>query len=32
VAVLDIPQIGLNAVVFEGTGGHVLEDGPGHLR
>jgi sortase A len=32
VAVLHIPQIGLNAVVLEGTSGAVLEDGPGHLR
>lgn len=32
VAVLSIPEIGLNAVVFEGTSGLVLEDGPGHLR
>jgi sortase A len=32
VAVLSIPQIGLNAVVLEGTSGQVLEDGPGHLR
>ena len=32
VAVLTIPQIGLNAVVLEGTTGSVLEDGPGHLR
>jgi LPXTG-site transpeptidase (sortase) family protein len=32
VAVLNIPEIGLNAVVFEGTSGQVLEDGPGHLR
>jgi len=32
VAVLDIPKIHLNAVVFEGTSGQVLEDGPGHLR
>jgi sortase A len=32
VAVLTIPQIGLNAVVLEGTTGQVLEDGPGHLR
>jgi sortase A len=31
-AVLTIPQIGLNAVVLEGTTGQVLEDGPGHLR
>jgi sortase A len=32
VAVLTIPQIGLNAVVLEGTTGSVLEEGPGHLR
>jgi sortase A len=32
VAVLNIPEIGLNAVVFEGTSGQVLESGPGHLR
>ena len=32
VAVLNIPEIGLNAVVFEGTSGQVLEQGPGHLR
>lgn len=32
VAVLTIPEIGLNAVVFEGTSGAVLEGGPGHLR
>jgi LPXTG-site transpeptidase (sortase) family protein len=32
VALLTIPEIGLNAVVFEGTSGQVLEDGPGHLR
>jgi sortase A len=32
VAVLRIPQIGLSAVVLEGTGGEVLEGGPGHLR
>jgi sortase A len=32
VAVLTIPQIGLSAVVLEGTTGQVLEDGPGHLR
>jgi LPXTG-site transpeptidase (sortase) family protein len=32
VAVLDIPQIGLHAVVLEGTTGMVLENGPGHLR
>ena len=32
VAVLNIPEIGLNTVVFEGTSGQVLEGGPGHLR
>ena len=32
VAVLNIPAIGLNAVVFQGTSGQVLENGPGHLR
>ena len=32
VAVLAIPQIGLNAVVLEGTTGSVLEKGPGLLR
>jgi sortase A len=32
VAVLSIPEIGLNAVVLEGTSGGVLEGGPGHLR
>jgi LPXTG-site transpeptidase (sortase) family protein len=32
VAVLRIPEIGLNAVVLEGTSGQVLENGPGHLR
>ena len=32
VAVLSIPEIGLNAVVLEGTSGQVLEGGPGHLR
>jgi hypothetical protein len=32
VAVLRIPEIGLNAVVLEGTTGAVLEGGPGHLR
>jgi len=32
VAVLTIPQIGLNAVVLEGTSSQVLEGGPGHLR
>jgi sortase A len=32
VAVLHIPEIGLNAVALEGTSDAVLEDGPGHLR
>ncbi len=32
VAVLTIPEVGLSAVVLEGTTGEVLEDGPGHLR
>jgi sortase A len=32
VAVLSIPEIGLNAVVLEGTTSDVLEGGPGHLR
>jgi sortase A len=32
VALLTIPEIGLNAVVFEGTSGQVLENGPGHVR
>jgi sortase A len=32
VAVLSIPQIGLSAVVLEGTSSDVLEGGPGHLR
>lgn len=32
VAVLDIPRIGVHDVVFEGTTGMVLENGPGHLR
>lgn len=31
-AVIDIPEIGLHAVVFEGTTSGVLEKGPGHLR
>jgi len=31
-AVIDIPEIGLHAVVFEGTTSDVLESGPGHLR
>ena len=32
VAVLDIPEIGLNTVVFEGTTSGIMENGPGHLR
>jgi LPXTG-site transpeptidase (sortase) family protein len=32
VAVLNIPEIGVKAVVLEGTSGAVLEGGPGHLR
>jgi len=32
VAVLTIPKLHLNEVVFEGTTGAVLEKGPGHLR
>lgn len=32
VAVLDIPEIHQHDVVFEGTSGGVLENGPGHLR
>jgi sortase A len=32
VAVLRIPEIGLNAVVLEGTSSEVMEGGPGHLR
>ena len=32
VAVLHIPEIGMSAVVLEGTSGEVLEGGPGHLR
>jgi sortase A len=32
VAVLNIPAIGLRTVVFQGTTGSVLENGPGHLR
>lgn len=31
-ALLQIPAIGLQAVVLEGTTGQVLENGPGHLR
>lgn len=32
VAVLDIPRLHLKEVVFEGTTGAVLENGPGHVR
>jgi sortase A len=32
VAVLNIPEIGLTTVIFEGTSGRVLESGPGHQR
>ncbi|MDQ7903023.1 class E sortase [Phytohabitans sp. ZYX-F-186] len=32
VAVLRIPAIGLRTVVFEGTSGEVLQQGPGHRR
>jgi len=32
VAVLSIPEIGLNVVVLQGTTSDVLEGGPGHLR
>lgn len=32
VAIITIPQIKLNAVVFEGTSAAVLENGPGHAR
>ena len=32
VALLNIPEIDLNTVVFQGTSGEVLEGGPGHLR
>jgi sortase A len=32
VAVLEIPGLGLNEVVVEGTSGTQLVDGPGHLR
>jgi LPXTG-site transpeptidase (sortase) family protein len=32
VAILRIPEIGINTVVLEGTSGEVLEGGPGHLR
>ncbi len=32
VAVLSIPEIGLHAVVLQGTTSDVMEGGPGHLR
>ncbi|MFY1634947.1 sortase [Solwaraspora sp. WMMB335] len=32
VAVLSIPRLDLREVVFEGTTGSILQDGPGHLR
>jgi sortase A len=32
VGVLNIPDIGLTTVIFEGTSGRVLESGPGHQR
>ena len=32
VGVLNIPDIGLTSVLFEGTSGRVLESGPGHQR
>ena len=32
VGVLNIPEIGLTTVIFEGTSGQVLESGPGHQR
>ncbi|MFF5018422.1 sortase [Streptomyces sp. NPDC001165] len=32
VALLDVPQLGLNQVVFEGTDAAVMTDGPGHRR
>jgi sortase A len=32
VAVLEIPKLHLKEVVFEGTSGAVLENGPGHVR
>ena len=32
VGVLNIPEIGLTTVIFEGTSGRVLESGPGHQR
>ncbi|MDQ7911131.1 class E sortase [Phytohabitans sp. ZYX-F-186] len=32
VAVLSIPRIDLREVVFEGTTGSILQNGPGHLR
>ncbi len=32
IAVLEVPRLHLKEVVFEGTTGTVLENGPGHLR
>ncbi|MFE1312177.1 sortase [Streptomyces sp. NPDC058755] len=32
VALIDVPQLGLNQVVFEGTDSAVMTDGPGHRR
>ena len=32
IAVLDIPQLGMREVVFEGTTSGVLQSGPGHRR
>jgi sortase A len=32
VGVLNIPEIGLTTVIFQGTSGQVLESGPGHQR
>ncbi|MFG2118807.1 sortase [Streptomyces sp. NPDC048710] len=32
VALIDVPQLGLNQVVFEGTDSAVTTDGPGHRR
>ncbi|WP_433830270.1 sortase [Actinoplanes sp. CA-015351] len=32
IAILDIPAIDVNEIVFEGTAGNVLADGPGHRR
>lgn len=32
VAVLNIPEVDQRDVVFEGTSGSILENGPGHLR